>query len=61
MEQRNNADYYRRRMAEARAHAASATLPEVRVVHAEMAERYAQLLAEVERGDRPRLGIVSRS
>ncbi len=60
MEQLNNADYYRRRMVEARAHADGATLPEVRVVHAEMAERYAQLLAEVERGSRPRLGIVAR-
>ncbi|WP_230768900.1 hypothetical protein [Sphingomonas sp. Leaf4] len=61
MEQRNNADYYRRRIIEARARADGAFLPEVRVVHTEMAERYAQLLAEVEHGDRPRLGIVSRS
>ncbi len=60
MEQLNNADYYRRRMNEAQAHAAKATLPEVRVVHAEMADRYARLLAEVERGNRPQLGIVVR-
>lgn len=61
----NNADYYRRRAEEARAHAAESTLPEVRRVHAEMAERYDQLLAEAERAERdgvrrPMLGIVSR-
>jgi CpcD/allophycocyanin linker domain len=61
----NNADYYRRRVTEARAHAEDATLPEVRRVHAEMAVRYTQLLAEVERserpgGARPMLGIVPR-
>jgi hypothetical protein len=61
----NNADYYRRRVVEARSHAEDATLPEVRRVHAEMADRYAQLLAEVEQregtgGARPLLGIVPR-
>lgn len=64
MSQLNNADYYRRRAAEAQAHAAEAVLPEVRCVHREMAERYAQLVAEAERSERPAasrpvLGIVT--
>ncbi len=57
MSQLNNADYYRRRVAEAQAHAAQAVLPEVRRVHREMAERYARLVSEAERTERP---IASR-
>ncbi len=59
----NNADYYRRRAEEAGMRASTATLPEVRRVHAEMAERYALLQQEAERearrpAPRPMLGIV---
>ncbi len=63
MSQLNNADYYRRRATECRAHAADAVLPEVRHVHAEMAERYSRLVAEAERierpAPRPTLGVVT--
>lgn len=56
----DNADYYRRRLEEARARAEMAQLPEVRRVHREMAERYSAMLQDVERGGiaRPTLGIV---
>ncbi len=55
----DNADYYRRRLEEARSRADAATLPEVRRVHSEMAERYSDMLRDVERGGpRPTLGIV---
>ncbi len=61
----NNAEYYRARAAQARARAEAATLPEVRCVHAEMAERYRLLEQEAAReghasGIRPTLGIVHR-
>lgn len=53
--------YYRRRLDESRHRAAEADLPEVRRVHAEMAERYSAILRDAERGVvRPVLGIVPR-
>ncbi|MGN7159865.1 hypothetical protein [Sphingomonas sp. SAFR-052] len=58
----DNAEYYRRRLDEARARAESAQLPEVRRVHHEMAERYSVMLQDAERSGlaRPLLGIVPR-
>ncbi|PXA88716.1 hypothetical protein DMC47_29690 [Nostoc sp. 3335mG] len=57
----NNADYYRRRLDEARSRAEAAQLPEVRRVHREMAERYSVMLQDAERGTmRPTFGIVPR-
>ena len=57
----DNITYYRRRLDEARHRAAVASLPEVRRVHAEMAERYSAILHDAERGIvRPVLGIVPR-
>lgn len=65
MSELNNADYYRRRADEARAHADDATLPEVRRVHLEMAARYDELLAEAQRSEkdgvrRQTVGVVDR-
>ncbi len=48
MTMQNDAEYYRRRAEQAHAHAAAATLPEVRCVHVEMAERYRMLQQEAE-------------
>lgn len=58
----DNADYYRRRLDEARERAETAQLPEVRRVHREMAERYSVMLRDAERtgATRPLLGIVPR-
>ncbi len=51
--------YYRRRLDESQHRAAEASLPEVRRVHAEMAERYSAILRDAERGVvRPAMGIV---
>ncbi|MEP9403370.1 hypothetical protein [Sphingomonas sp. VNH70] len=63
MNDRNDCSYYRARAEEAQARARAATLPEVRRVHSEMAERYAALQREAERESRlaqthPMLGIV---
>ncbi|MGT2513169.1 hypothetical protein ACVOMT_02050 [Sphingomonas panni] len=53
--------YYRRRLDESRHRASEASLPEVRRVHMEMAERYSAILRDAERGViRPVLGIVPR-
>jgi len=53
--------YYRRRLNEARQRAIAASLPEVRRVHAEMAERYSAILHDAERGVvRPVPGMVPR-
>ena len=58
----DNITYYRRRLDEARHRATEASLPEVRRVHAEMAERYSAILQDAERGIvRPVLGIVPRN
>ncbi|MEH3039761.1 MAG: hypothetical protein PGN21_06830 [Sphingomonas paucimobilis] len=57
----DNLTYYRRRLDEAQHRANEASLPEVRRVHAEMAERYSAILRDAERGVvRPVLGIVPR-
>lgn len=42
----NDPDYYQLRERQARELAAAATDPHVRQVHSEMADRYAELLAE---------------
>ena len=55
----DNIAYYRRRLAESRHRADAASLPEVRRVNAQMAERYSAILRDAERGVvRPVLGIV---
>ena len=58
----DNADYYRRRLDEARTRAETAQLPEVRRIHRAMADRYRVMLQDVEHGGvtRPTLGIVPR-
>lgn len=58
----DNAEYYRRRLGEARTRAETAQLPEVRRVHREMADRYSVMLRDAEQGGlpRPMLGIVPR-
>ncbi len=57
----DNIEYYRRRLNEAEDRARNASLPEVRRVHREMADRYTAILRDVERGaGRPVLGIVPR-
>ncbi|KQM28139.1 MULTISPECIES: hypothetical protein [unclassified Sphingomonas] len=57
----DNITYYRRRLAESRHRADEASLPEVRRVHTQMAERYSAILRDAERGVvRPLLGIVPR-
>ena len=44
----NNSDYYRRRAEQAERLASAATMPEVRLIHRNMAEHYASLAAQSE-------------
>ena len=62
MHELNSPDYYRRREHQELKLAEQAVAPDIRAIHLELAQRYADLVRQAEAPiARPRLSIVARS